>query len=103
MIEETDGDCLAAKSHRIRGDVLVQYGDSRRAEESYTKALSVARRQGGKLWELHAAMGLARLWLEEGKRTEARDLLAPTYGWFTEGFDDPALGEAKALLDTLMA
>jgi predicted ATPase len=67
------------------------------------KALSVARRQGGKLWELRAATSLARLLRDQGKRTEARDALAPVYGWFTEGFDAPVLQEAKALLDTLMA
>ena len=81
--------------------MFVDYGDSRSAEESYTKALSVARRQGGKLWELRAATSLARLWHDQGKRAEARDLLAPVYGWFTEGFDMPVLKEAKALLDGL--
>jgi tetratricopeptide (TPR) repeat protein len=70
MIEETDTRFLAADYNRIRGDVLVDCGDPGRAEESYIKALSVARRQGGKLWELRAATSLARLWRDQGKRTE---------------------------------
>jgi predicted ATPase len=102
-IARADGDCLEAECHRVRGDVFVDYGDSRSAEESYRKALSVARRQGGKLWELRAATSLARLWRDQGKRPEAYNLLSPVYGWFTEGFETPVLREAKALLDTLMA
>jgi predicted ATPase len=61
----------------------------------------VARRQQAKSWELRAAMNLARLWQDQGKRAEARELLAPIYGWFTEGFDTAALQEARALLDKL--
>jgi predicted ATPase len=61
----------------------------------------VAREQGAKFWELRAAITLARLWLDQGKRRETRDLLAPVYGWFTEGFDTLDLKEAKALLDEL--
>ena len=64
-------------------------------------AIAVARRQSAKFWELRAAANLARLWRDRGKRTEVRDLLAPIYGWFTEGFDAPILKEAKALLDEL--
>ena len=71
------------------------------AEESYRYALAVARRQSAKFWELRAALDLARFWRDQGKRTEARDLLAPVYGWFTEGFDTPVLQDAKALLDEL--
>jgi predicted ATPase len=71
------------------------------AEASYQKALVVARQQSAKLWELRAATSLARLWRDQGKRTEARDLLAPVYNWFTEGFDTPVLQDAKALLDEL--
>ena len=62
---------------------------------------AVARAQQAKSWELRAAMSMARLWRDQGKRTEARDLLAPVYGWFTEGFDTLDLKEAKALLDEL--
>jgi predicted ATPase len=61
----------------------------------------VARAQQAKSWELRAAMSMARLWRDQGKRDEARDLLAPVYGWFTEGFDTLDLKEAKALLDEL--
>jgi predicted ATPase len=61
----------------------------------------VARRQQAKSWELRAAMSLARLWQRQGKRAEARELLVPVYGWFTEGFDTADLQEAKALLDAL--
>ena len=66
-------------------------------------ALTVARAQQAKSWELRAAMSMARLWRDQGKRDEARDLLAPVYNWFTEGFDTPDLKEAKALLDELAA
>jgi predicted ATPase len=71
------------------------------AEASLHQAIAVARRQSAKLWELRASTSLARLWRDQGKRTEARDLLAPIYGWFTEGFDTPVLQDAKALLDEL--
>ena len=64
-------------------------------------AIAVARRQSAKFWELRAAADLARLRRDRGKRTEVRDLLAPIYGWFTEGFDTPVLQDAKALLDQL--
>jgi predicted ATPase len=71
------------------------------AEASLHQAIAVARRQSAKLWELRAATSLARLWRDQGKRTEARDLLVPIYGWLTEGFDTPVLQDAKALLDEL--
>jgi predicted ATPase len=67
----------------------------------HCKALSIAREQEAKLWELRAATSLARLRREQGRRAEARDLLAPVHGWFTEGFDTPDLKDAKALLDEL--
>ena len=87
--------------YRLRGDLLSAAGDQTAAEESYHRALAVARRQRAKTLELRAATSLARLWHDQGKRTEARDLLAPIYGWFTEGFDTPVLQDAKALLDQL--
>ena len=68
---------------------------------SYREAIAIAQRQSAKLWELRAAMSLARLWRDQGKLAEARDLLAPVYGWFTEGFGTPVLKEAKALLADL--
>ena len=64
--------------------------------------MSIAVEQQAKLWELRAAMSLAQLWRDQGKRTEARDLLAPAYGWFTEGFGSPDLKEAKAVLASLI-
>jgi len=69
------------------------------AEELYRKALSIAEEQGAKLWELRAAASLAQLHRDQGRRAEARDLLAQVYGWFTEGFDTPDLKAAKVLLD----
>ena len=75
--------------------------DDGAAEVSFRKAITVAQHQNAKTWELRAAMGLARLWRDQGKRDEARELLAPVYTWFTEGFDTHDLEEAKALLDAL--
>jgi predicted ATPase len=76
-------------------------GDQAAAEQSYSKALSLADRQNAKGHQLRAAMSIARLWRDQGRRDEARALLAPIYGWFTEGFDTLDLKEAKALLDEL--
>jgi predicted ATPase len=67
----------------------------------FDRALAVARQQQAKSWELRAAMSMARLWRDQGKRGEARELLAPVYRWFTEGFDTLDLKETKALLDEL--
>ena len=78
-------------------------GHSEAAEELYRDALSIAQEQEAKLWELRAAISLARLRLDQSRRAEARDLLAPVYGWFTEGFNTPDLKDAKALLDDLGA
>ena len=76
--------------------------DAAKAEAYFERALAVARQQQSeKSWELRAAMSMARLWRDQGKRDEARELLAPVYGWFTEGFDTLDLKEAKALLDEL--
>jgi predicted ATPase len=92
---------FAAELNRHKGQLLLRQGHSEAAEELYRKALSIAQDQEAKLWELRAAASLARLWGEQGRREEARDLLSPVYGWFTEGFDTPDLREAKALLDEL--
>jgi predicted ATPase len=70
-------------------------------ETCFRQALDIARRQQAKSWELRAAMSLSRLWHRQGKRAEAYDLLAPVYGWFTEGFETTDLQEAKALLEEL--
>ena len=72
-----------------------------KAEAYFERSLAVARQQQAKSWELRAATSMARLWRDQGKRDEARDLLAPVYGWFTEGFDTLDLKEAKGLLDDL--
>jgi predicted ATPase len=76
-------------------------GHTEAAEKLYYNALSVAGGQEAKLWELRAAASLARLLRDQGREAEARDLLAPVYDWFAEGFDTPDLKEAKALLDEL--
>ena len=81
--------------------MLAGAGTVGEAEAAIEQAIDVARRQNAKSWELCAAMSLARLRRQQGRQSEARDLLAPIYGWFTEGFDTADLKEAKALLDTL--
>jgi predicted ATPase len=81
--------------------LLSATSDPSAAEQSYHQALEVARRQSAKLPELRASINLARLWCNQGKRGEARNLLASIYGWFTEGFGTPVLEEAKALLEEL--
>jgi len=102
QIVETSGERWpAAELHRRKGQLLLWQGHAQVAEELYGKALSIAREQEAKLWELRAAVSLAQLRRDQGRHPEARDLLAPVYGWFTEGFDTPDLKEAKALLDTL--
>jgi predicted ATPase len=91
-----------AEVHRLKGELLQQSAaQQEEAEERLQQALAVARRQQAKSWELRAAMSLGRLWQQHGKRAEARELLAPIYGWFTEGFDTADLQEAKALLEEL--
>jgi class 3 adenylate cyclase/predicted ATPase len=101
IVERTGERWLAAELYRHKGQLLLRQGHSKAAEELYRKALSIAREQGAKLWELRAAMSLARLRRDRGRRAEARDLLAPVYGWFSEGFATPDLNEAKELLDEL--
>jgi class 3 adenylate cyclase/predicted ATPase len=103
QIEATDEHYTAAEIHRLRGALLIAVGDPIAAEVSFRQAIAVACRQNAKLWELRAAMSMARLWRDQGKRDEARELLAPVYGWFTEGFDTRDLKEAKALLEELAA
>jgi len=90
-----------AEANRHKGRLLARQGHTEAAEELYRNALSIAREQEAKLWELRAAASLARLRCDQGRNTEASDILAPVYGWFTEGFDTPDLKDAKALLDEL--
>jgi predicted ATPase len=90
-----------AELHRLTGTVLLAENQLDEAQASLQQAIRIARAQQAKSLELRSARDLARLWGEQGRRAEARDLLAPVYGWFTEGFDTPDLKEAKALLDEL--
>jgi class 3 adenylate cyclase/predicted ATPase len=92
-----------AEANRIAGDIALRSPapDIAKAEAYFERALAVARQQQAKSWELRAAMSMARLWRDQGKPQQARELLAPVYGWFTEGFDTLDLKEAKALLDEL--
>ena len=101
LVERTGERWFAAELDRQRGRLLLRQGHPEAAEELYRKALGIAREQEAKLWELRAAASLARLWRDQGRRAAARDLLAPVYGWFTEGFATPDLKAAKALLDEL--
>jgi len=96
------GDMLT-EAYRLKGELLLRQAitDAPQAEVCFQQALTIARRQQAKSWELRAAMSLARLWQQQGKRTKAYDLLAPIYGWFTEGFDTADLQDAKALLEVL--
>jgi predicted ATPase/class 3 adenylate cyclase len=102
-VEETGERWFEAELHRRKGEVALRLSEPDRpeAERCFGKAMAVAQGQGAKLWELRAATSLARLWAEQGKRAQARDLLAPVYGWFTEGFDTQDLKDAKGLLDEL--
>jgi DNA-binding winged helix-turn-helix (wHTH) protein/predicted ATPase len=99
---ERTGECwFAAELNRHKGQLLLRQGHSEPAEELYRKALSIAEEQEAKLWELRGAMSLARLRRDQGCPAEARELLAPVYSWFTEGFDTLDLKEAKSLLGEL--
>ena len=103
LVEQQEERWWEAEIFRLRGVLLLQQPGAPQAEaEAWLwRALDVARHQEAKSLELRAAMSLARLWQQQGKRAEAYDLLAPIYGWFTEGFDTADLQEARALLDAL--
>jgi predicted ATPase len=90
-----------ATLHLLRGDLLNAAGDPSAAERSYHQALAVTKLQSAKLLELRASISLARLWYKQDRRGEASELLAPIYGWFTEGFDARDLKAAKVLLEEL--
>jgi len=102
LMDQTKERWAEPELHRIRGTLLASLNQHAAAELSYRRALEVAQSQEAKFWELRAALELARLQYHQGKFTEARGLLAPIYGWFTEGFDTPVLQDAKALLDQLV-
>jgi predicted ATPase len=101
--ETTKETWFEAEVNRIAGEIALMgpQKDSAKAEAHFQRALAVARQQQAKSWELRAAMSLARLWGDQGNPQQARELLAPVYGWFTEGFDTRDLKEAKALLEEL--
>ena len=99
--EETAALRWGAELHRLEGIALLGLNRLEEAEIAFQEALRVARRQQAKSYELRAAASLARLGGEQGRRAQARDLLAPAYGWFTEGSDTSDLKDAKALLDEL--
>jgi len=101
LIEATQARYVEADMYHERGRILMAVENWAAAEASLLKTIDVARRQNAKFFELQAASSLARLWRDQGKQVEAHDLLAPIYGWFTEGLDAPVLKEAKALLDEL--
>ena len=106
VIDELELHRFEIEAHRLRGELLLMaeggwQHEALSSEDCFQQALDVARRQQAKSWELRAATSLARLWQQQDKRQEARELLAPVYKWFTEGFDTADLKEAKGLLDAL--
>jgi predicted ATPase len=101
IVARTRARWFEAELIRLKGQLVLRQGDTAAAEKLYRNALSIAVEQEAKLWELRAAASLARLRRDQGRYAEARDLVAPVYEWFTEGFDTPDLKEAKALLDEL--
>jgi predicted ATPase len=104
MLETTKERWCEAEIQRAAGEIALKSPeqDTLRAEGFFTRALVLAREQQAKSLELRAAMSMAQLWRDQGKPDEARELLAPVYGWFTEGFDTLDLKQAKALLDELV-
>ncbi len=102
IVERTEERFYEAELYRLKGELLLaQEGKNEEVEECFHQALNVARKQRAKSLELRVVMSLARLWQQQGKNAEARELLAPVYEWFTEGFDTADLKDAKALLDVL--
>jgi predicted ATPase len=104
-IETSKESWFEAEVNRVAGEIALNSSqpNAAKAEAYFDRALAIAREQQAKSWELRAAMSMARLWRDQGKRDQARDLLASVYGWFTEGFDTRDLKEAKALLEELAA
>jgi predicted ATPase len=100
IARETEEQFFTAELHRLRGEALLEVGNEDEGEAEFKQALTVARGQEARLWELRAATSLARFWRDRSKSAEARDLLAPIYGWFTEGFDRPDLKRARVILET---
>jgi len=103
LVDHTGERYWEAELYRLKGELLLQQAlpDASQAEVCFQQALSVARRQQAKSWELRTAINLSRLWQQQGRRDDARALLTPVYHWFTEGFDTADLQDAKALLEEL--
>jgi predicted ATPase len=102
LVDTTGERWYESELYRLKGALLLQSSDNQaKAESCFQHAITIAQNQSAKSWELRAATSLAKLWQNQGKRQEAYDLLAPVYGWFTEGFDTLDLKDAKALLDEL--
>jgi hypothetical protein len=112
LMSQTGGYAFAVELYRLKGELTLQQfkvqgskfqvtNPQREAETCFLKAIGIAQSQKAKSWELRAATSLARLWQQQGKRTEAHKLLSDVYNWFTEGFDTKDLQEAKALLEEL--
>jgi predicted ATPase len=101
IVERTGERWLSAELNRQTGELLLRQGNCAGAEEQYRKALTIAAEQGAKFWELRAATSFARLCRDQGRHAEARDILAPIYRWFNEGFHIADLKAAKVLLDEL--
>jgi predicted ATPase len=102
-IDTTKERWFEADLNRVAGEVMrrLPESDASKMEAYFERAIAIARQQQAKSWELRAALSMARLWRDQGKPQQARELLAPVYGWFTEGFDTLDLREAKALLGEL--
>jgi predicted ATPase len=103
LVDTTGERWYESETYHLKGELLLQQssGNQAEVEHCFQQAITIAQSQQAKSWELRAATSLARLWQQQGKRQEAHDLLAPVYGWFTEGFDTADLKDAKALLDAL--
>jgi predicted ATPase len=102
LVDKTGERWWEAELHRLKGELLRRRASpTEEVEACFHQALDIARRQQAKSLELRAAMSLSRLWQQQGQRADARELLAPIHGWFTEGFDTADLQEAKALLEEL--
>ena len=103
VVKTTKETWCKAEVNRTAGEIALisPEPNAAKAEQYFERALAIARQQQAKSWELRASMSLARLWRDQGKAQKARELLAPVYGWFTEGFDTRDLKEAKALMEEL--
>lgn len=101
-VQQSGERMVEAELHRLQGELLLAQAEEEEAEACFRQAIEVARRQQAKSWELRATMSLCRLWQQQGRSAEAREMLATVYGWFSEGFDTPDLKDAQTLLEELM-